>query len=258
MDSGRLLQRISTAVIALWLLIGGVDAGRADQTLHLTTGNDYKPFSDESLPAGGLAAEIVAEVYHSMGVETSIDVLPWNRSYELAARGEYAATFPYVETEQREKDFIYSDPIYVLETKAMALADTDWNAASLEDLEGRAYCRPLAYAIENTEEMHRMTKEERLTWHKPANMTKCVEMLDLGRVDFVLVSEPQGVHTAREVLGSSDRVRFLDVSFDRHSLHVLFPRRRADSAEAVHSFNVGLLRLKASGRYDDIVSRHLE
>ena len=53
----------------------------AEEGLRLVTGNDYKPFTDESLPEGGLANEIVKRSYDQIGVKYSIEWKPWKRGF---------------------------------------------------------------------------------------------------------------------------------------------------------------------------------
>lgn len=259
-DNGP-LRRISAiaAALCVTILAAGAMAGEdGDRVIELATGNDYKPLADENLPHGGMTGEIVSEIYRSLGAETVFHFLPWNRSYELAARGDYLATFPFLKTERRQRDFIYSDPIYSVSSKAMVMSHANWSDEQLRNLEGLSYCRPLGYTIDMMETVRDLTEAGRMSRHTPTDMAKCMEMLALERVDFVLINEPQGISSAREAFGSADRVKFLDIDLPHKGLHVLFSRSRPEAEDAVRRFNEALAALKDSGRYDEIVARHLD
>ena len=83
--------------------------------LHLVTGNDFKPWSDQSLPNGGVITEIVQTAFKQIGITTTIEWLPWKRGYHSVASGQYGdyGTFPYSYSSARAVNVYYSIPILI-------------------------------------------------------------------------------------------------------------------------------------------------
>ncbi len=73
----------------------------AGQSVRLVTGNDYKPFTDQSLPQGGMITAIVNQIFIKMGYIPEIEFLSLSRGYSLSSRGAVLGTFPYVKTPER-------------------------------------------------------------------------------------------------------------------------------------------------------------
>ena len=223
--------------------------------IKLVTGNDYKPFTDENLPEGGMASSLVRAVYAQVDADAEILFRPWKRGYNATLKGTYAATFPYVFKEKRNEEYRYSDPIYTIERKPMVTADSGLDAANVQDLSGKTYCMPVGYAAPS--QVETATKAGELSRERPSDMGKCIRMLNAGRVDFVLTNEALGSATARDVFGDTKPVRFLDMSFSKSELHVLFPRGQDGSQAAMKRFNEGLATIRENGTYDEIVSRYI-
>mgnify|MGYP006441043191 CR=1 FL=1 len=244
------------AVASLVALAAGVLPASAEaDPVKLVTGNDYKPFTDESLPEGGLSTATVRAVYAHLGEDVSVTFAPWKRGYRAVLEGAYAATFPYVKTSKRQEDYRFSDPIFTTRNKPLVLAESDIAADSVEDLKGMAYCQPNAYAP--PEILKKMQAQGTLERNAPANMSLCMRMLKRGRIDFIPVNNVQGPATARDVFGSTDPVRFLDITLTKTHNYVIFPRNAEDTAEAVARFNKGLAAIRDNGIYESIVERFL-
>ena len=88
--------------IALGTALGAVSV-QAEE-LAIATGNDYAPFTDEELPEGGLATEVVVEAFAAVDHEVDIDFRPWARGYHDTGQGVFAGTFPYVHSDERAEE----------------------------------------------------------------------------------------------------------------------------------------------------------
>jgi len=241
-------------VVSLVLLLSATMAKA--EIVRLTTGNDYKPFTDESLPEGGLAVALVRAAYARVGRDVEIVWRPWKRGYLETREGLFVATFPYVKTPERQRDYRYSEPIFAHSRRVVVLADSLISADSLDDLKGMQMCRPVGYAI--GPRLRRMVAAGDITLNRPNTMELCFQLLALGRVDFVTINHWQGAATIQEVFGSRTKTRVLeDISGFRQTLHVIFPRDQADAEQRVATFNKGLASIRADGTYDALVAKHL-
>lgn len=246
---------IALPALAWIALLQGAERATA-APLRLASGDGFKPYADSSLPNGGLIADVVREVYKLLGEKIEIHYRPWRRGYQETLHGEYLGTFPYIPTASRKTKFLFSDPVYTLLHRPIVTTDTSWTAEEPDDLTGRTYCFPLGLAL--TGPVAAMTASGSLHREKPVSMSRCLEMLARGRVDFVLASIAQARATALESPVNPTSLKSLDVVLQRTTLHVIFPRGQHDSDKALERFNAGLEKLRASGGYDAVVARHME
>lgn len=244
------------AIAGVGMFAAGVfSANAAADPVKLVTGNNYKPFTDESLPEGGLSTATVRAVYAHLGEEISVAFRPWKRGYQSTLKGKYTATFPYVKNEERQKDYRFSDPIFTLRNKPLVRADAEIAANSPEDLKGMRYCQPIGYAPPKT--LKKMQNQGHLKREAPENMKLCMRMLKKGRADFIPINNVQGPLTAREAFGSTDPVQFLDITLSTSANYVIFPRNAENSADAVARFNKGLAAIRDNGTFESIKARFL-
>jgi ABC-type amino acid transport substrate-binding protein len=126
-------------------------------------------------------------------------------------------------------------------------------ADSVADLAGKTYCLPNGYAESDT--LAAMRRADQLTRTKPPSMAHCMQLLDIGRVDFVVANAHVGRAAMAKVFGNAMRTRFLNVVIARADLHVLFPRAQPGSEAARERFNEALAAIRQNGTYAEVVGR---
>jgi polar amino acid transport system substrate-binding protein len=248
-------HRILLAIMALAGVLGLGGAAAKSDPIVLATGNDYKPFTDQSLPEGGMATAIVRAAFQREGRALHARFMPWERGYHDTLEGLYAGTFPYVRTEARAVDYHYSAPLFTLVWRPLVMKDSSLSGDSLSDLTGARYCSPKGYAL--AARLKTLTDAGELFRVAPYNMSVCFKLLKNGRADFIPINNVQGPVTAREALGGMGQVRFLDIEITRKPLHVIFPKN-GDTAKAdMATFNAGLKKIEADGTFDRIVAEFI-
>lgn len=230
--------------------------GLAAETLRLVTGNDFRPFSDQGLPEGGLATEVVEKAFASQGVALELDWQDWQRGYEAAKLLRYAGTFPYYTSEARAADFLYSQPLYAVKRRLFFRADRSPAPERVEAIEGGTVCRAQGYTPHAPVEA--LVQAGKVRLEQPLDMTRCFELLALGRVDFVEADELQGWEAAgaSAQLGP-EAVRASAFVTEESGLHLIVPKRLEGAERIVGLFNAGLAAITADGTYAAILRRHL-
>lgn len=236
-------------------LVAGSAPALADSA-HLVTGNDYKPFTDEGLPEGGLVTDIVRSAYTQAGHEVKIEFLPWRRGEKGVRDGKYDATFPYVKNDEREKIYSFSDPVFVAKERPIVLKDQAGSINNLEDMKGKTLCMPIGYQTASSE-LQDLIDTGEVKETKPRNYASCFRMLKAGRVDFLAMERPQAVLEANNVYGSTDPISFENYVTGQTVLHLIFDKDGEGTQEKIATFNAALKALKDSGEYDKIVEKHL-
>lgn len=214
-------------------------AGAAD--LLLTSGSGYAPYAEETAPGGGTSTQRVREAFKRIGITTRIDWLPWARGYQLTLAGEYAATFPYTRTPERERDFLYSDAIDHLPHFRFGRPDDPRVDEGIDALSQAILCLPHAWA--GPPQIEALIQQKRIAPERPERLSACVRMVLLGRADYV-VATPELLSAAlAEARLAPDALRRGKTSLGELTLHLIAPRKQAGAAELIRRFNQALAKL---------------
>lgn len=249
----RFLRPSHSLFIVLALTVG-VSFPAAAEPVNVVTGNGYAPYADRNLPEGGLATRIVRAAFKAAGREVEISFMPWRRGYRATRAGRYAATFPHVPTPDRRREMYYSDPIIEAEVRAWTLVDSPLRVDELSELTGTLGCLPQSYAPSRSIAEHYASGAiVRVT---PRSIQTCFRMLKHGHVDFVETDRYVMRATASAVFRNLDSIRALARVIDEDSLHLIAARAGDGSRALIETFNRGLARLKADGRYSVIMNTY--
>jgi polar amino acid transport system substrate-binding protein len=224
-------------------------------TITLVTGNNYAPFTDQKLPNRGMTTEIVELAFQEAGFKPIIEFRPWKRGYEETKKGRFAATFPYIKTEERLRDFYYSDPINTVHTRIFVVKDSP--IQQIEDLRGRRLCVPLGYAV-SKRFAELIQKDIDYEDSSPTNLPRCLKMMLLGRKDFFIINEITGWMTIQKTFSTKERFRTLDTIFEEETHHLIVSKAYPNAINILNQFNQGLASLKRKGALTQIINRHLK
>lgn len=218
----------------------------AEMPLRLATGNGYPPFADQSLPEGGLATALVKQVLDETNTPYTLDWVPWNRAETLGASGRYDAIFPYMKSQERLADFLYSEPLYTVKARVFVRRASTIRLATRADLSGMKLCKPLGYAVE--ESLRDAIESGDIDVESPVNMEACLRMLKAGRVDGIVDAE----HTfwpAAAAVSETARQDFeaRGLVIQETTLHLIVSRQNPRAPQIIDSFNQGLRKARRSG-----------
>jgi len=228
-----------------------ISPARAADRLMLVTGEDYPPYVDDDAPGGGLAVQLVQQVARRMNAEATVEIAPWRRGYEETLRGRYDATFPYVRTPERERDFLYSDALFQIRQAIFMPVARRFAYRGPADLSGRRVCTPLGYApAQGLQAMIDARQIERVT---VANAAGCPSLLVADRADFFI----QDLRIGQALVAKADLAREVvpvsEPPFGVSEIHFIVPRSRADAAGLIARFNAALAQVRTSGDYDRLL-----
>jgi polar amino acid transport system substrate-binding protein len=181
--------------------------------------------------------------------------MPWKRGYAGVLGGEFDATFPYVETEGRRAEMLFSDPIYEFSNRPVFRAGEHRAYAGPESLIGLVLCEPIGYAPPRT--LSPLVRSGALQVVQPASMTLCLRQLQAGRVDLVVTSEALFGMEMRRMPADAPRLEMAGEPIEHNFLFLLAARGDPKAGHWIQAFNRGLAALRTDGRYDAIVQRHL-
>lgn len=201
--------------------------------LRLVTG-EFPPFVGQNLPHGGRTARLLHELFADFDRDIRVDFLPWKRGYAETLKGRYFATFPYSYNAEREQNWHFSKPLYVLNEVFFVRRGSDISFDSNKDLEGRSICKPIGY---NLFELTQLLEDKLVRLEQPVSMPACFRMLAVGRVDMVLTNKVTGRQIMKDLDFEFERFTVLPKPFKTISHHLIIPRSAPDGLANIERFN---------------------
>jgi polar amino acid transport system substrate-binding protein len=239
--------------ITLLLLAASLLSGAAHAApVRLVTGENYVPYTDKRLPHGGMATEIVERAFAHVARSVTLSWKPWRRGYAETRARSYDATFPYLQTDERARHFIYSSPIVELELRLFSKRDAGLDAGQPASLAGKVACQPLGWAEPPL--LAALRARGQLQIIEPSDMGTCVKMVAMGRADFFVADRLQGLDAVRQ-----QQVHDIDPGtavLGSDAICLIAPRANPASAALISDFNRGLRKLRDSGEHARILSSH--
>lgn len=235
----------------IWGVAWAFACGAMAAPLPLVTGNGYPPFTDERLPGGGLATRLVTAAFQRMGSEVTVDWLPWKRGYVQTLAGQYVATFPYLDTDERRRAYFYSEPLFQGDVYLYALPNNP-ESLTAAGLRNRVLCHPYGWALAADDALKEDVKRGKISLIQPPDLITCLEMVRRGRVDaalavgviadYLLASQPGPplIHSP-EPLATTN-------------LYLIVPRSLAGGEGLVARFNAALAAMMADGSYQGVLT----
>lgn len=222
----------------------------AGETIRIATG-EFAPWTSEKLKHGGFTNHVISEAFKLEGIEVEFTFYPWKRAYENARAGDqYQATSYWYPSEEREKDFYYSDPIQTDATVFFHLKDNpppEWD--TLDDLKDRRIGATSGFTY--TGEFWEAAKSKRLDIQEANTEELNFRKLLKGRIDLFPSDPLVGQKILLEAFGirAAEQVTYHHKPMVAPTGHLLFSRKNANAEVLLAAFNRGLAKLRESGRY---------
>lgn len=246
-----LRSAISFCFFLLSQVISTDSAAQSD--VNLVSGNDYAPFTDQSLPQGGLATAVVSEAFNQIGLKTAIDWKPWKRGFLETKEGRYIGTFPYIPTDERKQDFLYSAPVFTETYVALSNAKDKNNYLSYEDMKGRTICRPVGYAIADKIESN--LENWNISLFQPRDMAGCMRAIMNLPNHVVILNRLQAAEELKKPENDLSLIKIHPIKEQGFTLHFIVSKKRQDAHVWINRFNDGLKKVKQSGSYARLMEK---
>jgi len=218
---------------------------QASQTVTFASG-DWEPYQGETLDAGGPAAKVVSESFASQGWTVKFQYLPWARGLEETKMAQLDGTFLYSYNDERNQDFIYSEPVIELETVVFYWKDRALSWEKPEDLKEKTLGAVVAY------DYGFVTEDAGYKLDRIGVPENNFRKLQAGRLDGVMEEIQVGLGLARAV-GVEDSIAYVPQPIKAVPYHLIVSRAHPQAQAIVDTFNAGLEHLKSTGRLNEIL-----
>ncbi|MEH6348063.1 MAG: transporter substrate-binding domain-containing protein [Bermanella sp.] len=234
-------------ILALILLISIPNFALA-QPVTIAVG-DWPPYISQEHKHDGVISHIITDIFTDMGMTPSISFMPWARAYKDTAIGTFTATGVWMHQTDREKDFIYSEPILTEQFVFFHKKSYPFNWDTVADLTGikmggslvSSYGPDLDLALKQG-----LVKMERITYPRQNFKKLLIDRIQLHPLEinvgysslkkhFTLSEQKQITHHPKPLLNNLS--------------YVLFPKHLKESKNLVKRFNQLLAKYKSNGQY---------
>ncbi len=231
----------------LWLLTLGVSA----EPLRLVA-DVWPPFTDQSLPNGGLATDLVNTALTRAGYTTEYVQVPWARALHGIGVGSYDVLVNAWFTQERTRVGQFSSPYLVNRVRLLKRKGAPIGFTSLADLQpfSIAVVRGYSYsaAFDSASSLHKVPV---------LAFASAARMLHAGRVNLTLEDEfVARYYLNREPSSVRDDLEFLPKPLGENNLHILVSLHNPQHAQIVTAFNRAIQAMKADGSYAALFKRH--
>lgn len=228
-----------------------------NEIIRITNG-EWMPFMSKEVRNYGFVSEIVSEAFLHEGIEVEYGFYPWIRSLELARIGQWDGTIGWAKTEEREKDFYFSDePIWTATAVFFYLASTEFEWEKMEDLKeyrigassGYSYGKEFDSFAEENKDLIEYTAEDINNFKK----------LLAGRIDVFPMDIDVGLYIVNKYFRNDSKfIRTHLKILDKRPQYLLLSKKNPDNAIFIERFNRGLKKLKENGKEEKILKIYRE
>ncbi len=237
-------------IMVLVLLSGIAPCAFAEEKVVLTNG-EWPPYMSENLAHYGVVSLVVSEAFALEGVVVEYRFFPWKRSFSLARKGKFNGSVVWWKTPEREKNFIYSDPVLDVQYVFFHLKSAPFDWKTVEDLKGMEIGATKGYnygdLFQNAEKngeirVQRVPKDE-LNFKKLLKGKIRLFPVDV-EVGYTMLQNTYPPETVALITHHPTPIRS-----DPH--HLILSNKIDRNKALVQLFNRGLKRLKESGKFDE-------
>ncbi len=229
-------------------------------SLHLITGSDYPPYTDEGLEGGGVFTQLMDAAMATVDTEYQITfVNDWGAHLPvLLPSGAFDGTFPWLRIDcedptladamqSRCEEFLFADPVYEIVTGLFArTGDSLATSTDAAALIGKTICVPEGYAtvVANAAGL----SNEQVNYVTAETPEGCFDDLVANSVDAVEMELTQ----ADDLIGTAGIVDQVALNPEINSvlaLTVYVHKGNPDAELIVDTINQGIANIRADGTW---------
>jgi polar amino acid transport system substrate-binding protein len=225
----------------------------AQSVVRITAG-EWSPYISNDLESKGLLAQIATEAFAQKGVVLKIAIFPWARATELSKSGEWDGTLAFAKLKEREKFYLYSEPLYTGRYVFFHLKNFALNWNTYQDL-GKVKMASTRGFGGMGDEFMQAERDHVIQVERFTSDTQSFQMLLSKRVQAVPSDLEVGYVLLRRLYGADSTKIFIHSAkaIQESPYHLVISKKAKNAEKLIEIFNEGLKQLHTSGRYDEIV-----
>lgn len=225
----------------------------ANETITLAIG-DWPPYTSEKNMNAKIAEAIVSEVFKLENIDVIYRYHPWKRSYKMVKYGKYVGTFPWSYKKYREGEVIFcKEPLFKSKTVFFHLKSLDFKWETFDDLKKYKIGGVLGFSSVNLLDSKGIKLQ--LVTKETLNFKKLL----IKRIDICPTTFMVGYATINDLYKPDKAALFTNnpKPLSEENMFLLISKKIPNGQQIADSFDIGLKKLKDSGKYDEIISKFL-
>jgi len=226
-----------------------------EDIITLTVG-EWVPFTSQNDENSRIAEVIVFEALSLEGITVKYRYVPWKRALVEAMRADSDGSFPWYITQDRQKKFYYSKEA-MISTKTvffhLKTLDFKWNTYS--DLNKYRVGGVLSFKTGG------LLEKEGVFVDYVVTDTQNFKKLLKDRIDIAPASILVGLHIIKNTFKPEVAKLFTysnkEIFSKSEKTYLLVSKKHPRGKELVDKFDRGILKLKETGRYQEILNEIL-
>jgi len=223
----------------------------SDKEIFLTS-TEYPPYYGQKLKNNGFISEVIRAAFKKTGYKVKVEFYPWLRSKIMAENGESDGMYTLWHTEEREKWFVFSNPIPPHNAIGFyKRTNSEITFETYQDLKPYIIGSVLGYAYSPKLMMAGLKGSKFYTDEKL--ITKLVQ----GRIDLAIIDRLQGAYLFKtRFLTKNKKFEFMEPPLEIRQQHLVISKKRKRAHKIINDFNHGLEEIINNGFYDEITGGH--
>lgn len=214
--------------------------------------DSWPPFTDSSMPGGGLATSLVTTALNRAGFTTVFEEVPWARALMGIGEGRYDVLVNAWYNAERERIGQFSGTYLTNRIRLLKRQGQAFSYRRLADLYPYSIAVVRDYAYSPV-----FDSDPRLNKVVVRNFSSAVRMLAAGRVNLAVEDEYVARYNLqREPQAVRDSITFVERPLGENSLHILVSLKHPEHGEIVARFEKAILAMKADGSYERLLRQH--
>ncbi|MBC3412299.1 MULTISPECIES: substrate-binding periplasmic protein [Pseudomonas] len=214
--------------------------------------DSWPPFTDTSMPGGGLATSLVTTALNRAGFDTVFEEAPWARALMGIGEGRYDVLINAWYSDERELLGEFSGPYLTNRIRLLKRQGQAFSYQHQADLYPYSIAVVRDYAYSSA-----FDDDERLNKVVVRNFSSAVRMLAAGRVDLAVEDEYVARYNLqREPPQVRDAISLVDPPLAENSLHILVSLKHPEHQQIVARFEKAIAAMKADGSYARLLRQH--
>ena len=220
--------------------------------VRLASGEGYSPFVDNKLPDGGWSTSMIIQTFNKLNLDTSIEFLLWNRALKWTQDDKFLAAFPFVYSEPRAEDFLFSTPINFVPVHMYAASDSAF--ISPEQLKNKRF--PFSYSLDSLEQG--IVDKYQMNINRVKDGIGCVKHVQKGWSDAGLTNG----YIQADKLPKNENNDISIVIFPEQLalilLHLVIGKDYPNAEQWLAEFDQAFSLLKKSGEKSAVAQRYID
>ena len=246
-----ILARIFRPFLPLLIVFSA--ALSADQKTVSIANSEWAPYTSETLPEHGYLSHLTKEAFAQSGVTVDWRWMPWRRALAQTQHSTVEASIGWIKTAERKEKFLYSAPLMTMTWSLFQNHNNRFDFHSHADLAGKVIG---VHSSSEYPSLRGLKAAGDITIMPFHTYAFALRALLSGRVDGVVAPEVVGYHTIRTDFSATEAAQFFvpDTKMDTLPIYLITAKSLKRGPEIIDSFNKGIKALKASGRYEGLIT----